>query len=239
MMYHIRLTSPEYLSSNLLIQFARTNTVKHILVEEGSDISCKQTHNHLHAETNYKNDQAYRRVIKKTMPNLSGNKHYSLKIGDEKGYYYVCKGTGQDWDTGKPNVLSTTFSEEAIKEFHRMYWKIFSERETHSPGQEPIQVDMSGFHAVDKPKKRTKMFMEKLLDEIIADHPDKLWNTDDDCDFNFLTKTLYKRLGRTAKNLDYVIFNRMMNGLVAGLPKNTSVEEADLQQYRDRYRASR
>lgn len=232
-MYHIRLTSPEYLSSNLLVQFARAHTVQHILVEEGSDLSCKQTHNHLHADTHYKNDQAYRRVIKKTMPNLSGNKHYSLKLGDEKGYYYVCKGTGPDWDTGKPTVLSTTFSEDAIKEFHRMYWKIFSERDTNnSCGGDVIQVDMSGL-VPDKPKKRTKMFMEKIRDELIDKYPDHLWDMQEDTDLRFLTRYLRQKLGATAKNIDDNIFMRMFSGLYNGLPRKAIAEDFEQNHYED------
>jgi len=230
-MFHIRLTSPNYLSSEQLITFSKQRLVKHILVEENADAQCKQTHNHLHAETLYKNDQAYRREIKKWFPALAGNKDYSLKPGDDRGYQYVCKGTGRDWDTGKPNVLSTTFSEEEIQEFHRLYW-------IEQPETTAIKVDLTDL-AEPKKKIKCKTFMQKLIDEVILNYPDKTWDIDQETDLSILTEKLYSAMGSAGKNLDNFIWIRMLNALYMGLPKIYEVREREKTNLKEIFRRSR
>lgn len=214
-----------------MIDFITQNTFRdYILVEENADDQCKQTHNHLLQLTRYNNDQAYRRAFKKAMPNLSGNKDYSIKVGDEKGYYYVCKGTGPDWDTQKPNVISTSFSDDSIKEFHRMYWHIFAERHADDPKSDVTRVDMSGLMG-EKPKKRTKMFVERIRDELLQQYPDHLWDMRQPTDRAVLVRFLRTKLGAVAKNLDDTIFMRMFTGLYNGLPRDTDCEGYEQDHY--------
>lgn len=228
-MFHIRLTNPEYLSSEKLITFSKQRLHEHILVEEGADANDKQTHNHLHGKTFHKNDQAYRREVKKWFPNLSGNKDYHLKKGDPRGYVYVCKGTSRDWDTGKPKVLSTTFSEEKIKEFHKEYW---------GKQDEVIKVDMT---VLEEPKKKVKCktFMQKLIEEVILNHPEKTWDIDQEQDLNYLTDKLYTSMGHAGKNLDNFIWIRMLNALYLGLPKTYEVFEREKTNLKTVFRRSR
>lgn len=236
-MYHVRLSHPEYLSSDLLVNFLSKNhmQLEHILVEEGSghDPECQAynptaLHNHFMSNTTYKNLQIYRRQIKKAFPNLNGNKHYSVKCGDVKGYYYVCKGTGPDWDTGKPKVLSTTFSEEEIQEFHRTFWEVHHER--HS--QSVFKVDMESMVPGEKPKKRTKMFMERIRDELFEQYPDHMWDLyQSETDRRFLSRYLRQKMGATAKNIDDTIFMRMISGLYNGLPRTATADGYEDEHY--------
>lgn len=229
--YHIRLTYNIDEHSLQYKRYAEQRTQEHILVKENADTDCKQPHLHLHSKTLHKNDQALRREFKKWFPELQGNAHYSLKNGNEVGYHYVCKGTGPEWDTGKPTVLSTTFTEDEIKEFHRIYWNHANR----------IKVDLGSAEVVEeKPKrKRTKTFMEKLRDEIEVEFPNHRWNPEMDTDMEFLATRLLKRLGDTAKNLDTIIFTRLMNGLLNGLPKAYEVEQKEKQHYLGAFQRSR
>lgn len=214
--FHLRLTYD--IANTAYVTYAEQRTKDYILVQENADEDCKQTHLHLHCKTFHKNDQAFRREVKKWFPNLQGNQHYSLKQGNEKGYHYVCKGTGPDWDTGKPHILATSFDENDIKEFHRIYWNHANR----------TIVNLADAVPDDKPKKRprTKLFMEKLRDELVTELPDKLWNIDLDTDAEFLGQRLLKRLGETAKNLDTIVFTRLMWGLYNGLPKSYESDRA-------------
>lgn len=213
--FHLRLTFD--IESDKYKTYAEQRTQEHILVKENADEDCKQTHLHLHCKTLHKNDQAYRREVKKWFPALQGNAHYSLKTGNEKGYHYVCKGTSSDWDTGKPNVLSTSFSEDQIKEFHRMYWNHANR----------IKVILPDTIEEKKPRSRHKQFTEKIAEELVMSYPDKLWNME--IDSRFLVKYLYGKLGKIAKGFNQTKFNEMMNGLYGYLPKEHHVAERDIE----------
>lgn len=239
-----RVASAEYVSSDLLVKFiSSSNKFKHyILVQEDPDEKVKRVHNHFAGGTEYNTGGTVRANLKKALINLDGNKDYGgLKENRSVGtmidmYAYTCKGTGSDFDTQGPNVICTDMPEEDIRFYHAKYWANYAPKLVP---QGALKVQLEIPDDVPKKKKRTKMFMEKLRDEIVEEFPDKTWNIDDDADFNFLTRKLYKSLGKTVKNLDAMIFNRMMNGLVCGLPKTFDVEEADIDLYRARYRSVR
>ena len=241
-----RVTRSEYVSSDLLVKFISSKKFNtYILVQEDPDDHVKQVHNHFVGETTFNKVKTVRDNLKRELPNLMGNKDYGalnellLEADKERAKCYVCKGTGPDFDTQGPKIIATDLTDLQIKQYHAEYWEYRKRLQKVQAEENAIKVQLPPIPEPEKKKKRTKMFMEKLKDSIIEEFPDKSWNMDDDCDFNYLTKKLYQSLGNTAKNLDYIIFNRMMNGLVAGLPKNYAVEEADITRYRDRYRASR
>jgi len=243
-----RITSPEYVSSDLLVKFVSSKKFnKYILVQEDPDEKVKQVHNHFVGEAIFNTAKTVRDNLKRELPNLFGNKDYGSLYGShtytsadmERAYCYTCKGTGPDYETQGPKIIATDLPEQTIRDYHRASWEYKKNKLKKEADENAIKVQLPPITEPEKKKKRTKMFMEKLKDSIIEEFPDKTWNVDEDCDFNYLTKKLYQSLGKTAKNLDYIIFNRMMNGLVAGLPKDYAVEETDITRYRDRYRASR
>jgi len=84
-----------------------------------------------------------------------------------------------------------------------------------------------------KKKKRTKLFVERVRDELVEQYPDKGWCIDRELDLKILTTKLYSKMGETCKNLDNIIWCRMLNGLYCGLPKTyvqTQEEELRLMQ---------
>lgn len=244
-----RVADPKYVSSDLLVQFiTSTNKFNHyILVQEDPDKKVRRVHNHFAGFTSYNTVGTVRANLKKTLSEIDGNSGYgSLRSyksdwDQTHNFAYACKGTGPHFATEGPKVICTDLSVEQIAKYHSIHWGDCANDSTHAFNETTV-VQLSSLDTetpVVKKKKRTKLFMEKLRDEIVEDYPDKLWNVDDDCDFNFLTKKLYKTLGYTVKNLDFIIFNRMMNGLVCGLPKGNSETSADLGRYQERYREAR
>lgn len=223
--YHVRITydidSEEYKT------YAQQRTLQHIIVKENADQECKQPHLHFHSKTLHKNDQAFRREFKKWFPQLQGNSSYSLKQGNEIGYRYVCKGTDPDWDIGKPEVLSSTFSEEEIKEFHRQYWN-------HN---QRVIVDTTQVPDVNEKvkKPRAKQFLEKIRDEIVELYPNKQWNIALDTDLDFLVDYLYTKLGTVVKKVNKQIFSDFLNAIYMGLPKTYECREQDKQDYKLAY----
>lgn len=206
--FHIRLTAD--IENNRYAQYAVERTTKHILVRENADEDCKQTHLHIHFESLHSNDQSLRREFKKWFSALSGNKDYSLKQGDELGYVYVCKGTDSDWEIGKPTVLSTTFSEDEIKEFHRRYWNHKSR----------VVVKLSETAEPPEPKKkktRAPSWTERVTEEIRTNYPDKKWNLDLETDKISLCDKILDRMGDSGKALDEIIFRRIFYAVYNGL----------------------
>jgi len=220
--YHLRIHAaiedPRY------IDYAKQRTVEHILAKEGEDEECKRPHLHLHCQTYHNNDQAFRTEVLSRFSELwtKGNGSYSIrkKICNEIGYHYVCKGTGPDWDTGKPDILSTTFDEDQIKEFHRLFW-------AYNKPKVVINVPLELAVEDKKPRARAKQFTEKVAEELHTAYPDKLW--DMEIDARFLVKYLYGKLGKIAKGFNQTKFNEMMNGIYAYLPKEHTVVERDLE----------
>lgn len=205
--FHIRLTAD--IENPRYAQYARERTTKHILVQENADSDCKQPHLHYHFESLHTNDQSLRREFKKWFSALSGNKDYSLKVGDEVGYVYVCKGTDPDWEIGKPTVLSTTFSDDEIKEFHRRYWNHNSR----------IVVNLSETTELIPKKKREKRptWTQEIIQELKTAYPSKKWNLDLDTDKRSLCDKILDRMGEGGKALDEIIFRRIFYAVYNGL----------------------
>lgn len=68
---------------------------------------------------------------------LKGNADYSMKKPEpgqalEGLYNYVCKGTSEDWDTGKPNIIHNLLNLIDVPIHHRDYWIISRELEAKS-----------------------------------------------------------------------------------------------------------
>jgi len=221
--YHTRVTvdilNPRY------GQFATERTVEHILVRENADVDCKQPHIHLMCKSLHKNEQAYRAEFKGTKKkagwfySLTGNGAYSIKVANRTGYNYVCKGESSDWETGKPEVLSTTFSEEEIKEFHRQYWN----------HHDRVKINLTQEAKVDEnlqprvKKIRAKNFYEVIVDELTTAYPDRVFNKHKDS--RFLTVYILKKMGARGRALDDIIFKRTFYAVYNGLKKDDESQE--------------
>lgn len=219
--------------------FAKQTTIQHVLALEGADEEEKKPHLHLHCEVTI-SESTFRRKVKSWFPAIKGNGEFSVreKTANIVGYYYTCKGTGPDWETGKPTIISTSFTEDQIKEFHRIYWNKKQEQ----------KVDLTAaIEEGEKPTKkrqRTKTFMEKIRDQLIEENPDREWTLTQsvdplESDLIELSEYLYKKLGQSVKNIDQTIFNRMLNGLYAGLPKSSEREREEVERFANGYVRSR
>ena len=218
--YHIRLTAD--IENIRYAQYARERTTSHVLVRENADEDCKQTHLHCHFTSLHKNDQALRREFKSWFSALSGNKDYSLKEGNEIGFRYVCKGTSPEWETGKPAVLSTTFSEDEIKEFHRLYW-------SH---QTRVIVPMAETPEPFKKKRERKLtWTEEIIEELTIAHPNRRFEKDFPGDVRFLTTYILKKMGSRGRALDDIIFRRIFYAVYNGLKKTNEGDENFITHY--------
>jgi len=205
--FHIRcmhdIENPRY------IQFAKERTVTHILVSEAPDDEEKRPHIHCHFTALNKNDQSVRREFLKWFPEIKGNGDYSCKERNAYGFNYVCKGTDRDWDTGKPTVLSTTFSEDEIKEFHRLYWN----------HHDRIVVPLTDSPEPEVKKKREKRptWTQEIISELKTAYPSKKWNLDLETDKISLCDKILDRMGEGGKALDEIIFRRIFYAVYNGL----------------------
>ena len=233
--YHIRIT--HNIDNLRYSQYFTERTQEHILVKENADVEDHEPHLHCHFKSLHKNDQAVRREFCNSnpdqklgwFPDLKGNKCYSLKYGTIHGYNYVCKGTGRDWDTGKPTVLSTTFTEDQIKIFHQNYW-------THKEPQETIRVDTQALADMDfariekiaKRKIKPPTWTENLIQEIRIQLPDHGFDMNNHEDREYLVAIILKRMGKLTKSLDEFIFKRNFHCVYNGL-KKTAKAHTDYQ----------
>jgi len=220
--YHIRLTAN--IGCHRYAQYLVERTVSHLMVTENSDEDCKQTHHHCHFTSIQKNDQALRREYKKWFPLLSGNKDYSLKEGNEVGFNYVAKGSGPDWETQKPHVVSTTFSDEEVKEFHRQYWN------HHDRTIMPVAVgqaiineahDHATYLALKKERKKRPTWTQEVINEIRTAHPDHGYDYNHHEDRKYLVDKILLRMGEGGKALDETVFRRIFFAVYNGLKKTS------------------
>jgi len=215
--YHIRLTAN--IGCHRYAQYLTERTVTHLMVTENADEDCKQTHHHCHFTSIQKNDQALRREYKKWFPLLSGNKDYSLKEGDAVGFNYVAKGSGPDWETQKPHVVSTTFSDEEVKEFHRQYWNHHDRIKVDLTPQANFDHIDALLTAVKKERKKKPTWTQSVIAEIRELHPDKGYDYNHHEDRVYLVDKILSRMGTDGKALDEIVFKRMFFAVYNGLKK--------------------
>lgn len=222
MLCHVRIARSEYVSSPILTNFITSKLTNYLLVQEDPDKDVSRLHNHLVARIPWNNSKTYRDNLKREFPNLHGQGDYgSLKQCDEIMYHYISKGKGPDFDTQGPNVICTSFDDEQIRQFHTAYWAY----KTQFPELLPVKVQLDQNDPPQPKKKRAKQFTEKIRDELVSVNPDKTWDIRDETDRHILIKFLDSKLGSLAKNFDRVVYVRMFNGLVLGLPKNFETQE--------------
>lgn len=215
--FHIRISNQPRLERYQT--FARERFSEFIIAYEDQDGDVPRPHIHIHGQAflKFKNTKQFRREFKdKWFTFLNGNSDYTMKGPDSNpqpnlgGYKYVCKGTSSNWDTGKPEILATTFSEDEIKEFHRQYWnhqeRIVVDQQTH-----PELLD------VPVKKREYKSWTQKnieIWDEIHKDDPPYEGT---DAQRLELTQFILTRMGKAGRALDDVIFLRIFRAFENGI----------------------
>lgn len=241
-LYHFRVHTDE-LNLNDLVEFIKANTNLQFIVKEYG----KSNREHIHACFAFKTaKQTFIDRMKKKFPMIKGNKYYGcekLKKGYDTNARYCYKGKANDY----PDILYTVHTEEQWKAYYTAYWDEFKQK--HSPVNTGCQND-SGEETVKAPKVRTKMFNERICEELWEDHPlifHSIWfytaykngvtlsldikpvNNLEFCQ-DYLADYLYRKLGNTAKNLDKLIFERLYRGMYAYIlckcPENLTKKNA-------------
>jgi hypothetical protein len=216
--FHIRIhKNPR---TEKYLTFVKERFSEFIVCHEQQDEDVSRDHLHIHGQAylKFKTEKQLRSEFKKWFPSpmIHGNGDYTLKAPDSKpqpnacGYKYVCKGTSADWETGKPEILATSFSEDDIKEFHRQYWnhhdRIKVNQETY-----PEVLD------IPKKKKEYKSWTVKTIEIWNAEHEGFIYDGTNNNHRLELTKFILKRMGKAGRALDDYIFIRTFRAFENGI----------------------
>jgi len=222
--FHIRLThnvgNPKY------AQYMKERTVTHLMVTENEETADKQAHHHCHFVSIKTNSQSLRREFLKWFPEIAGNGSYALKDGTGKkpanarGFVYVAKGTGPDWDTQKPNVVSTSFSDDEVKEFHRQYWNHHDRIIVNTADLSHVGDAKQQLQDIAKAERRKRpTWTQSVISEIRIQHPDHGYDYQDHLDRKYLVDKILSRMGEGGKALDETVFRRIFFAVYNGLKK--------------------
>lgn len=215
--FHIRISNQPRLERYQT--FARERFSEYIIAHEDQDGDVPRPHIHIHGQAflKFKNTKQFRREFKdKWFTFLKGNSDYTMKGPDTNpqpnlgGYKYVCKGKSADWDTGKPEILATTFSEDEIKEFHRQYWN-YQQREVINQDTHPELLD------IPKKKREYKSWTQKNIEIWDALHEGISYDGNDSAQRMELTRFILTRMGQAGKDLDDYIFLRKFRAFENGI----------------------
>lgn len=171
-------------------------------------------------------------------PMIKGNKYYGcgkLREGYDRNAKYCYKGVPNDY----PDILYTIHTETQWKDYYIAYWNEFRAIRASLVNSSVVntgcQNDSIGDITLKAPKVRTKMFNERICEELWEDHRPifhSIWfytahkcgvildieikpvNNLEFCQ-NYLADYLYRKLGNTAKNIDKFIFERLYRGIYA------------------------
>jgi len=238
--FHIRIhKNPR---TERYLTFVKERFSEFIVCHEPQDEDVSRDHIHIHGQAylKFKTEKQLRTEFKRWFPSpmIDGNADYTLKGPDNKiapnvfGYKYVCKGLKDDWDTGKPEILATTFNPEQIQEFHRQYW---NHQNRIIADYNPVGVVDSGekLNGV-KVKKDYRNWTRKKIDEWNELYEHDVPYSGSDQQRLVLTKFILKNLGDAGKALDSTIFMRIFNAFVNGIKnKSNEFEEAHINYYYD------
>ncbi|WP_445779371.1 hypothetical protein [Shewanella sp.] len=228
--YHIRISKDIANQTNNYLKFVNDNFLRWIVVRENDDDAEHRVHLHVHGESVHKRS-TFRRKWDSVFPDVKGNRDFAIKDEknaqppDEKGYVYVCKGTGPDWDCPeqKPEVLSSTFSESQIQENHRIYWSEWKK----SVKGDVITVDISESlkTIVKETKQKTKNWTQKVIYEIQEEYEDtSTWRLNDHT-INIITRFMLSRMAKDGKALDGTIFRRLFYAIWNGIARAAARDE--------------
>lgn len=170
--------------------------------------------------------------LKKKFKCIVGNGYYSckkVKTTLDRNYRYIYKGVVNDY----PDILYTLHTEEEWKDFYRRYWQqqdkiLYSKKSSAALAAQTSPIgDYSGACPPAKPRQRVKTFMEKFAEVVEVEHEplihsiwsfygygdaDKRINTLEWCQ-DYLGNLLLKRLGKSVKNIDDFIFERLFRAI--------------------------
>lgn len=213
---HFRVHTDE-LELDELMTFLNEQCDIHFAVKEYG----KSNREHIHSCLKLKvAKQTFIDRMKKKFPMIKGNGYYSLsklKKGYDTNARYCYKGKANDY----PDVIQSIHSKEQWLKYYNAYWEEFKAKH---PVPESVPL-------VSKVKSKT--FMMKVRDEVLEydglvsaiwSHygykSDFICPTDVEtmelCQ-NYLAKVLYKNLGKSVKNIDDLIFERLYRGLLASI----------------------
>lgn len=202
-------------------------------------VSEQGTRPHIHATLKPRiNKNTFISRLKSKFSSIKGNADYSCstirKFDENLKYCY--KGTANDY----PDVLYSSHTFDEQKQYYIEYWqlqsKILSDLKTKRQKKEFQNVDVSGNEIVTTTRRvRTRTFMEKLRDELMEEHlplVKSLWyhtackydmqvnyvpiNNLKYCQ-DYLYNYFKKNLGKSVKNMDDFILERMFRGLYTSL----------------------
>jgi hypothetical protein len=200
-----------------------------IFVWEYGDDECSRDHLHIHGTSNISTVLQFRKELlaRFQFPKTGGNANYSLsgpdckesskkKRPNENGFVYVSKGPHKHKKQEPDVKFKKGFTDEEILAFHEEYWK---NNPIYQATKDAITVDL-------KPVINSKKtWTQKITEELISIHVDKLWNYRDINDLRIISNYVLKRMGQLAKALDENIFKRICNAVLNGLPMTELDEE--------------
>lgn len=219
--FHSRITHSDTVNDpSTVITFARERTIKYLICRENADSGCSRDHLHFQFTHIEKLTENGRRNVqgnfKKYCPQLHGQADHMMKLHCQLGFHYTAKGTDRDWDTGAPNIVSTNFTLDEVKEFHRLYWdsKVVAEPE---PVKAPIKVDLAQEPVQKISKPRTITWTERIVRELSDNHPARVWDKNSETDVMELTTYILRNMGARGRALDDFIFKRTFYAVYNGL----------------------
>jgi len=211
-----------------LTKFLDDNFTEYICAEERAN----RTHYHVHGALKWvdnKDCQNLVRALKNTICSLAGNEDYSIKKHytdidgneipcDERGYRYVCKGLGPDFETSGPNIQYSTFGPEDIRKFHAEWWNFVYDK------QKRIDAKPAVIPSELKPKKK-KMTRQTFTERVILHLRDQFKHHEIDFNPNhpphrfMVLRTILDNMGRNTMQIDAgnIIVSRMYHTVVNGL----------------------
>lgn len=210
--FHSRVTHADTVNDpSTIIMFARERTIKYLLCRENADSGCSRDHLHLNFTHIEKLTENGRRNVqgnlKKYCPQLHGQADHMLKLHCQIGFYYTAKGTSADWDTGAPNIISTNFTLDEVKEFHRQHW-LFHQPAVPQSVKPAIKVDLAEI-AVQKPTKpRSITWQERIARDLVAESETRIFDKNNEDDVDYLTEYILRNMGVRGRNLDDFIFKK-------------------------------
>lgn len=205
----------------VIAEWVRKNTTTCLIVQE------EATRTHFHALFNCnKKIEQFRKDLRKSFPNLEGNKSYSLKdvksqIGIED---YLCKGE----HLGEmPQIMekSPSWTEDKILQHHKSYW------ERHVPEEKANTLAKCGNDSVvrtlGKIKIRSPTCVEKVASKcrnFYGEDEISGWKYHDEIIRKKILKILLEYLRDLGKTLDIIVLKRLYFGVLHQLLPSQSDE---------------
>lgn len=240
--FHSRVTHEATVNDpSTVIMFARERTIKYLLCRENADSGCSRDHLHLNFTHVEKLTENGRRNVqgnfKKYSPQLNGQADHMMKLHCQIGFYYTAKGTSSDWDTGAPNIISTNFTLDEVKEFHRQHWLHHEPSAVPQPVKLPIKVDLAEIPVQKPPKPRSITWQERIARELAAESDTRIFDKNNEADVDYITEYILRNMGVRGRNLDDFIFKKTFFSVYNYLVTERKVNLQNSKDFRKHYSA--